>query len=68
VQKSQKQILEYVKQSCQDFQAFADQCSAYIDLYGPLILNMAKRYLNPALCQELGFCPEPASEVLESTA
>jgi hypothetical protein len=68
LQKSQKQILEYVKQSCQDFQAFAEQCSTYIDLYGPLVLNMARGYLTPALCTELGFCPKSTSDVLEFSA
>jgi hypothetical protein len=65
---SQKQILEYVKQSCQDFQAFADQCATYIELYGPLVLNMAKGYLTPALCEQLGFCPKPASDIIQITA
>lgn len=68
LQESQKQILEYVKQSCQDFQAFADQCATYIELYGPLVLNMAKGYLTPALCEQLGFCPKPASDIIQITA
>lgn len=56
VQESQKEVLDYIKQSCKDFQAFADQCATYIDLYGPLVLNMAKQYLKPELCTQLGFC------------
>ena len=56
VQTSQKEVLDYIKQSCKDFQAFADQCATYIDLYGPLVLNMAKQYLKPELCTQLGFC------------
>ena len=56
-QETQKEILEYVKQSCADFQSFKDQCEGYIDLYGPMIIQMAKQYLKPELCTQLGFCP-----------
>ena len=56
-QDTQKQILEYVKESCADFQSFQDQCEAYVELYGPMVLNMARQYLKPELCTQLGFCP-----------
>lgn len=56
VQDTQREILDYVKQSCKDFQSFEEQCENYIDLYGPTILAMAKQYLKPELCAQLGFC------------
>lgn len=61
MQATQKEILDYIKQNCESFQAFADQCATYIDLYGPLVLNMAKQYLKPELCSQLGFCSSQSS-------
>lgn len=66
VQDTQKQLLEYIKQNCQNFEAFADQCAAYIDLYGPLVINMAKSYLKPTLCSQLGFCPKASDSISAS--
>lgn len=57
LQGTQKEILDYVKQSCKDFEAFEEQCESYVDLYGPTVLNVAKQYLKPELCTQLGFCP-----------
>eukprot|EP00887_Chlorella_sp_A99_P007294 scaffold2.g7294.t1 len=41
----------------QDFKA---QCIQYVELYAPLVLNMAITYLQPEpLCARLGYCPAP---------
>lgn len=67
-QKTQKHILDYVKQQCDDFSAFKEQCVSYVELYGPLALNMARQYLSPDLCTQLGFCPDPSPGKLTFSA
>jgi saposin len=61
LQDTQKQILEYAKEACQTFGPdFKDQCLNYVELYGPLVVNMVVQYLKPELCIEAGYCPKPS--------
>jgi saposin len=54
---TQRQILDYAKQGCEVFQDFKQQCETYVDVYGPLVLNMALQYLQPMpLCTRMGYC------------
>lgn len=40
-QDTQKQILEYAKEACTTLGPnFQDQCLNYVELYGPLVINM----------------------------
>lgn len=60
VQDTQKQILEYAKEACQAIGPdFKDQCLNYVELYGPLVVNMVVQYLKPQLCIDAGYCPQP---------
>lgn len=62
LQDTQKQILEYAKEACQAFGPnFKDQCLNYVELYGPLVVNMIVQYLKPQLCIDAGYCPQPTS-------
>ena len=56
-QDTQKDLLEYAKQACNTFPAFQDQCVAYVEAYGPVALATAIAYMQPALCENIGFCP-----------
>ena len=35
-----------------------DQCLNYVELYGPLVVNMIVQYLKPELCIDVGYCPK----------
>ena len=65
LQDTQKDILDYAQQACDTFPAFKDQCVAYVETYGPVALATAIAYLQPALCQNIGFCPAPLPPVLQ---
>ncbi|BDA48770.1 probable prosaposin [Coccomyxa sp. Obi] len=57
---TQKQILEYAKEACEAIGPnFKDQCLNYVELYGPLVVNMIVQYLKPQLCIDAGYCPQP---------
>ena len=58
-QDTQKQILEYAKEACSGLGPnFKDQCLNYVELYGPLVVNMIVQYLKPELCIDAGYCPK----------
>jgi hypothetical protein len=67
-QDTQKQILEYAKEACSTLGPnLKDQCLNYVELYGPLVVNMIVQYLKPELCIDAGYCPKvrfPASLLL----
>jgi saposin len=45
-QDTQKQILQYAKEACQTLGPnFQDQCLNYVELYGPLVINMVVQVL-----------------------
>ncbi|CAL5223567.1 g6102 [Coccomyxa viridis] len=56
---TQKQILEYAKEACSSLGPnLKDQCLNYVELYGPLVVNMIVQYLKPELCIDAGYCPK----------
>ena len=58
-QDTQKQILEYAKEACSSLGPnIKDQCLNYVELYGPLVVNMIVQYLKPELCIDVGYCPK----------
>ncbi|KAK9819194.1 hypothetical protein WJX74_001317 [Apatococcus lobatus] len=60
----QKQLLADAKQACEIFKTLKDQCTSYVEIYGPLAITVALGYMQPnTLCTELGYCngsPSPA--------
>ena len=59
LQDTQKQILEYAKEACSSLGPnLKDQCLNYVELYGPLVVNMIVQYLKPELCIDAGYCPK----------
>ena len=48
-----------MREVCSALQGFEDQCVSYVELYGPLLLNVVAQYLKPELCNRMGYCPAP---------
>lgn len=64
---TQEEILEYAREGCGLFTDFKQQCLQYVNLYGPLVLNMGLTYLQPeTLCAQLGYCPVPPPLLIAS--
>ncbi len=55
-QDTQKQILEYAKEACTALGPnLHDQCLNYVELYGPLVVNMIVQvWLSPAVSSRVG--------------
>lgn len=53
MQDTQKQILEYAKEACTALGPnLHDQCLNYVELYGPLVVNMIVQVKSQPLCSE----------------
>ena len=59
VQETQKEILEYAHDFCFAYPGFEDQCEAYVNKYGALVVVTIQMYLDQApgiMCSRMGFC------------
>ncbi len=67
LQDTQKRILEYAKEACSSLGPnLKDQCLNYVELYGPLVVNMIVQYLKPELCIDAGYCPKVVPSRLQT--
>ena len=55
--KTQRQIEDFVEQVCSSFGTAKDECSALMEEYLPLVLEVLAEYLDgDQLCQQIGYC------------
>jgi len=61
---TQKEVFDYVKQGCETFDSYKEQCVEYVDQYGPLVFGMVLTYLQPEpFCTQMGYCEEVSASV-----
>jgi hypothetical protein len=59
---TQQQVLDFVKETCDGFDQYKDDCLSAVDTYGPLAFGMMITYLQPLqFCTRIGYCPVQAT-------
>ena len=61
---TQDNILSFVEGICNDLGSFSGTCDAFVELYGPELLNYLIGQLDPdQICIDVGLCEPPALEL-----
>merc|ERR1712210_349768 len=55
------EVMDYAEQACDLLPAYADQCKAAIEMYGPQMIKMVEDNLKPnVICASVGLCDKSA--------